>query len=296
MKAKPREIFRPMKILRSIRETRRALAAAPRPHVFVPTMGALHRGHLALVKRARAIAGDVGTVIVSIFVNPTQFGPREDFTRYPRPATEDARLCREAGVDFLFMPAIEEMYPPEHSTFVDETQLSLGLCGTSRPGHFRGVCTVVTKLFNIIAPDVAVFGEKDFQQLAVIRRMTRDLDLPVKIIGVPTVRELDGLALSSRNKFLSDEERAQAASLRRGLLAARDAKGKSPRQLAGIARRVIAAEPLARIDYIEALDADSLAPATADTRNLLLACAVFFGKTRLIDNIRIVRDSPRRKS
>jgi len=256
------------------------------PVVLVPTLGALHAGHVALMLRARKLARKDGNVVVSIFVNPTQFGPKEDFARYPRTFARDRKLCAEAGVDVIFHPEVEEIYPEGFSTYVDEERVSLPLCGKSRPGHFRGVCTVVLKLFNIIGPDVAVFGEKDFQQLAVIRRMVRDLNVPVKIVGMPTVREGDGLALSSRNAFLSAEERAQAPVLRHALLMARDTLYKKPAELTRMVKREIGRARLARVDYVETLDAETLEGPTARTRELVIACAVFFGRTRLIDNIR----------
>ena len=231
-------------------------------------------------------------MVVSIFVNPTQFGPNEDLSRYPRPIIEDTALCRAAGVDILFVPTAAAMYAPDSSTWVDETRLSLGLCGGSRPGHFRGVCTVVAKLFNITGPHMAVFGEKDAQQLAVIRRMVRDLNFPVKVVALDTVREADGLALSSRNRYLSAAERAEAVVLRKALLAAREQAKSAPRdgaktsiRLVSSIRQTIGKAPLARIDYIEAVDAENFGQPSATTRRLLIAVAVFFGKTRLIDNI-----------
>jgi pantoate--beta-alanine ligase len=254
--------------------------------VLVPTMGALHAGHVSLMGRARKLAGRRGSVAVSIFVNPAQFGPKEDFSRYPRTFARDRKICAEAGVDVIFHPGVEEIYPDGYSTYVDEEKVSLPLCGKSRPGHFRGVCTVVLKLFNIMGPDVAIFGEKDFQQLAVIRRMVRDLNVGVKIVGAPTVRERDGLALSSRNAYLSAEERAQAPVIRHALLMARDADYKRPAELTRLVRREIGRARLGRIDYVETLDAETLEEPTARTRELVIACAVFFGRTRLIDNIR----------
>jgi pantoate--beta-alanine ligase len=257
-----------------------------RPLVLVPTMGALHAGHVSLMRKARKLAGEEGRVVVSIFVNPTQFGPGEDFSRYPRTFARDCRLCEEAGVDIVFHPGAEDIYPEGFSTYVDEERVSLGLCGKSRPGHFRGVCTVVLKLFNIIAPDAAVFGEKDYQQVAVIRRMVRDLNVPVRIVAAPTVREADGLALSSRNAYLSPEERLEAPVIRRALLLARDAPRARPADIERLVRRAIKKAPLARIDYIEVLDARTLEKPGQATRELVIACAVWFGRTRLIDNIR----------
>ena len=252
-------------------------------------MGALHEGHLALIRRARVLAGGEGTVTVSIFVNPTQFGPKEDFSRYPRPIKEDAALCREAGVDLLFTPTAEAMYAPDHSTWVDEGLLSGVLCGASRPGHFRGVCTVVSKLFNILGPDIAVFGKKDAQQLAIVRRMVRDLNFPVKIVGLDTVRESDGLALSSRNRYLTPEEREQAPILRQALLSARKAwsEGCTPAKLRQRVVSAIEKAPLTAIDYVEVCDAETLGAPGPNSKGLLIAVAVFFGKTRLIDNLEV---------
>lgn len=260
--------------------------SAGHPIVLVPTMGALHAGHLSLIQKARKLAREKGTVVVSIFVNPTQFGPGEDFSRYPRTFPQDRRLCEEAGVDLIFHPTPEDMYPPGFSTYVDEDRMSLSLCGKSRPGHFRGVCTVVLKLFNIIAPDAAVFGRKDYQQAAIIGQMVRDLNVPVRVVTAPTVREPDGLALSSRNVYLSPEQRAQAPVIRKALLLARDASSAHPAALAKLVRKEITAAPLAKIDYVEVLDAITLENPGPETRDVVIACAVWFGKTRLIDNIR----------
>lgn len=253
-------------------------------------MGALHRGHLELIRSARAAAGGGGEVAVSIFVNPLQFEPGADFDRYPRPESADEEACRAAGVDLLFRPAPHEMYFPDRSVRVEESALARTLCGKSRPGHFEGVCTVVTKLFHLLAPDVAVFGEKDFQQLAIIRRLVRDLNFPVEIIGAPTVREADGLALSSRNQYLSAEERAQAPVLRAALLAAaetfRGGEISAPRLVEQISRQIESAGG-ARIDYVEAVDAETLQGEGTIDEGTLLAVAVYFGKTRLIDNLRL---------
>ena len=246
-------------------------------------MGALHEGHLALIRRARKLAGARGMVAVSIFVNPAQFGPNEDFSKYPRPFALDAALCRKNGVDLLFNPAPGQMYPAGFSTYVNEESLGAVLCGKSRPGHFRGVCTVVAKLFHILSPGIAVFGKKDFQQLAIIRRMVRDLDMPVKIAGVETVRERDGLALSSRNQYLSADERACAPVIRRALLAG----AKEIRSARKIVTRMIGPVPGAKIDYVEVLDAETLQPISDCTRTAVIAVAVFLGKTRLIDNITV---------
>jgi len=268
--------------------TARFCREAKGPVALVPTMGALHRGHAALIDRARALAGKEGTVVVSIFVNPTQFGPKEDLARYPRPFAADRKLCAEHGADLIFHPTPEEIYPKGFSTYVEESEVSAPLCGASRPGHFRGVCTVVLKLFQITQPAMAVFGLKDFQQCAVIRRMVRDLNLPVKIVAAATVREPDGLALSSRNQYLSPEERAQAPVLRKALLLAEAAfRGgeTSAAKLLRLVRKTIGSAPLARIDYVEIADADTLRPVKQANRNTVMALAVFFGRTRLIDNL-----------
>ncbi len=251
-------------------------------------MGALHRGHAALLDRARKLAGPKGTVVASIFVNPTQFGPKEDFSRYPRPFSADRKLCEAHGVDLIFAPTAEEMYPEGFSTWVNEESVSLPLCGGSRPGHFRGVCTVVLKLFNATQPDIAVFGLKDFQQCMVIRRMVRDLNLPIRIEPVETIREADGLALSSRNTYLTPEERAQAPVLRQALLAAESAFKSGETRASALKKlieRTISKAPLARVDYIEISDADSLQPVKQVQLNSVIALAVFFGRTRLIDNL-----------
>jgi pantoate--beta-alanine ligase len=256
-----------------------------RRRVLVPTMGALHAGHVSLIRLARERAEGDGEVVVSIFVNPLQFEPGTDFSRYPRPEAADEEVCRSEGVDLLFRPVPNEMYLSNRSTFVEETSLSERLCGRSRPGHFRGVCTVVTKLFHLLAPDAAVFGEKDFQQLAIVRRMVRDLDFPIEIIAGPTIREPEGLALSSRNQYLSAEERGQAPVIRAALLEAAQTNEKSAAKVIGRLREKFATAPLARIDYAEIVGADDLQPRLTIVPRSLLAVAVFFGKTRLIDNI-----------
>lgn len=250
----------------------------------VPTMGYLHDGHLSLLRAARA-AADV--VVLTIFVNPTQFGPNEDLSRYPRDEAGDLAKALPTGVDAAFCPAVEDMYPPGSQTFVTVRELELPLCGRSRPGHFTGVATVVTKLFQLTKPHVAFFGQKDFQQLALIRRMTRDLDFGIEIVGLPIVREPDGLAMSSRNVYLSDEERAQALALARGLDAAEEAFRGGAREVAALvaaARAPIEAAPLARIDYVELRDAESLGEIATVEKPAVLAMAVFYGKTRLLDN------------
>ncbi len=251
-------------------------------------MGALHKAHSQLIRIARERAGTDGEVAVSIFVNPLQFEPGSDYQRYPRPEQADEDFCREAGVNLLFRPPVGEMFFDDRSTFVEETSLSSVLEGESRPGHFRGVCTVVAKLFNILAPDAALFGEKDFQQLAIIRRMVRDLNFKIEIVAVPTIREGDGLACSSRNEYLNLEERKQAAVLRRALLAAAEkakAGEKSAKAIVDLARNMIGEASLARIDYVDLVDGENLQPVEIVKPKSVLALAVFFSRTRLIDNI-----------
>lgn len=253
---------------------------------FVATMGALHEGHLTLVKEARQMS-DV--VIVSIFVNPTQFGAGEDFERYPRDLTGDAALLSEYEVDYIFAPDREEMYGEGFSTYVYVEGLAETLEGASRPGHFRGVATVVTILFNTIRPDFALFGQKDAQQLAIIKRMTRDLGFETEIVSVPTVREESGLALSSRNAYLTDDERQRASIIYQAL---REAKitfkngERNASKISEIVRKKIESEPLAQIDYVASVDRDSLEPIEKiDDREVMIAVAIRFGKIRLIDNI-----------
>jgi pantoate--beta-alanine ligase len=261
---------------------------------FVPTMGYLHEGHLSLVRRARQAVGKTGVVVVSIYVNPTQFGPGEDLAQYPRDLERDLKLCRAAGVDVVFTPRDAEMYPGQaegrYSTYVVEEQLARPMEGATRPGHFRGVTTVVAKLFNLVQPAVAVFGQKDFQQAAIIRRMVADLNFPVRIIVAPTRRERDGLAMSSRNKYLGPEARAQAVILFHALQAARAAVANKPFPAARLKRDLqafITAAPLARLDYAEFFDPDTLQPVRQVKRGTHLALAVYFGRTRLIDNLRL---------
>jgi pantoate--beta-alanine ligase len=251
-------------------------------------MGALHRGHGELIQVAREAAGKEGEVAVSIFVNPLQFAPGGDYEKYPRPEMNDDEFCRSAGVDILFRPAAEEMYAADFSVAVEENALANALCGKSRPGHFRGVCTVVAKLFHLLSPDAAVFGEKDFQQLAIIRRMVRDLNFPIEIIGAPTVREPDGLACSSRNQYLTPTEREQAPVLQRALREARRlfAQGeRSVEALLAAASNVISTAPLARIDYLEIVNSENLQPIADAALDSRIAVAAFFGQTRLIDNL-----------
>lgn len=253
---------------------------------LVPTMGYLHDGHLSLV---RACAAHADVVLMSIFVNPTQFGPNEDLDRYPRDPDGDTAKARSAGCAAVFIPPVEAMYPAGHATTVHVDGVTGPLCGGFRPGHFDGVCTIVLKLFNLTRCDVAAFGEKDYQQLATIRRMVRDLDVPVQIVPGPIVREADGLAMSSRNVYLSADERARGLSLRRGLLAARAAWGageRDPVVIARTAREIVEAAAPTRIDYVDALDAETLRSVDAPAaRGLVVAAAAYFGGTRLIDNI-----------
>jgi pantoate--beta-alanine ligase len=274
-----------MRTLGTLDEAAAFRSAVPLPVVLVPTMGALHAGHAALIDAARARAGENGSVIVSIFVNPTQFGPNEDLSKYPRPFEADLALCDAHGADAVFAPTADEMYPAGDSTFIDETELSRGLCGAQRPGHFRGVCTVVAKLFHIIRPDAAIFGEKDYQQLAVIRRMTRDLFFGIEIIGHPTVREADGLALSSRNRYLDAEERRRAAALPAALTAA--AQETEPAMIIAKATTLITTGTGSAPQYVELVDAETLAPLVTLDRPAVLAAAVKIGETRLIDNVRL---------
>lgn len=279
-----------MKIFRTVAEAKASSPGDNRRRVIVPTMGALHRGHGELIRLAREAAGKEGEVAISIFVNPLQFAPGGDYEKYPRPETDDDEFCRRAGVDILFRPAVDEMYAPDFSMSVEENSLSNTLCGRSRPGHFRGVCTVVAKLFHLLPPQAAVFGEKDFQQLAIIRRMVRDLNFPVEIIGAPTVREADGLACSSRNQYLTPAEREQAPVLQRALQEARRLAASGERSAPVIleaARKVIASAALARIDYLELVHSETLQPISTVGSDSLIAVAAFFGQTRLIDNVRL---------
>lgn len=277
-----------MEIIRTVHDMQQramALRAQGKRIGFVPTMGYLHEGHLSLMRLARQHSD---AVIVSIFVNPTQFGPGEDFERYPRDFARDEELCRKEHVDILFYPETADMYAADASTWVVEEKLSRGLCGASRPGHFRGVCTVVAKLFNIVLPHVAVFGEKDGQQLRVIERMVRDLNFPVQIVRGPTVREPDGLAMSSRNAYLSPDERHQAVVLYRALLKAellvKESRIRDAATIKNAIRSAIEHAPDARIDYVELVDEATLEPVDAIERPCMAAVAVYFGKTRLIDN------------
>jgi pantoate--beta-alanine ligase len=269
-----------------LRRYRRAARATGHRVALVPTMGALHEGHLSLVDEARRHAD---RVVVSIFVNPAQFGPGEDLGRYPRTPDHDAALLAERGCDLLFLPEVETIYPPGAVTFVEVTgPPARGLEGSFRPGHFRGVATVVTVLFALVEPEVAVFGEKDAQQLAVVRRLVRDLRLPVTIVAAPTVREEDGLARSSRNAYLSPPERRAATVLFRALTAAREALEGGERSAAQIRARlrgVLAEEPAARVDYAEVVAADTFEPVEVIAAPVIVPLAVHIGGTRLIDNL-----------
>ncbi len=274
-----------MWIARSKAELKNELASLPSPIVLVPTMGALHPGHAALIDLARKHAGSKGRVLVSIFVNPIQFDKPADLENYPRTEAEDLAICKTHGADGVFLPEDVEIYFKDRSVTVTEKQLSQHLCGATRPGHFDGVCTVVLKLFNLTGCDAAVFGEKDFQQLAIIKRMVRDLDLHVEIIPHPTLRESDGLAMSSRNRRLTPEQRADAPRIRKALLAA---SGKtSAADILSTAREIIAASPLTKIDYLILVDAETLQPSDQITQPTILACAGFYGDLRLIDHIRL---------
>ncbi len=257
---------------------------------FVPTMGALHEGHLSLVGLARGVQARADRVVASVFVNPTQFGPNEDFTRYPRQPERDAGMLEQAGCDLLFLPEVETMYPPGNTVFVDLGSPSEGLEGHFRPGHFRGVATVVALLFNLVQPDAAVFGEKDAQQLAVVRKLVRDLHFPVEIVAAPTIREEDGLAMSSRNAYLTSDERRAAAVLNRSLRAAEAAIAAGERrgdEVRRILSRMLNSEPLARVEYAEVVDAETFQPVETLKGRLVLPLAVRVGGTRLIDNLQL---------
>ena len=263
----------------------RALRTSGRRIALVPTMGALHEGHRELIRHARRMPG-AGVVAVSIFVNPLQFGPNEDLARYPRPLEADLQICRDEGVELVFAPGVDDMYPVGASTTtVDPGPLGAELEGAVRPGHFAGVLTVVAKLFHIVAPDVAFFGEKDYQQLVLVKRMVDDLNFPLAVVGVPTVREPDGLALSSRNAYLSPEQRPLAATLQRALTAGAGVSARGPEAVLSTARAVLAAEPAIDVDYLELRDPDLGRDPQAGRARLLVAARV--GTTRLIDNIAI---------
>ena len=276
-----------MEIIRTVADMKARAAAWKAEGLsigLVPTMGSLHEGHESLMDAARE-ASD--RVVVSVFVNPIQFGPGEDYEAYPRDLERDARICERHGVDVVFHPEVDDMYAPAHNTFVVMETLTDSLCGASRPGHFRGVCTVVTKLFNIVQPHRAFFGQKDAQQLAVIRRMVRDLNMNVQVVGCPIVREEDGLAKSSRNTYLSADERAAALVLSRAVAEGQrlmEAGERSAATVLDAMKQLIEAEPLARIDYVEMVSWDGIKPVETVDGPVLVAMAVYIGKTRLIDN------------
>lgn len=283
-----------MQTINTVAELRHTLAQARRAGRrigFVPTMGFLHDGHLELVAASRP---QCEVTVVSIFVNPTQFGPSEDLSTYPRDFLRDEKLCRDAGVAILFAPDAQEVYPSQFETFIEPGELAKPLCGAFRPGHFRGVATVVCKLFNMVQPDVAFFGQKDFQQCAVVRRMAIDLNLPIEIVTVPTVREPDGLAMSSRNRYLSDEERRRALAISRGLLAAADEFRSGKRD----AERLVAVAKghlggVDRLQYLELVDGDTLTTAQSPLRRTAALCAAaYVGSTRLIDNVILALPTP----
>ena len=259
---------------------------------FVPTMGYLHEGHLSLVRKS---VSENQTTVVSIFVNPLQFGPNEDYEAYPRDLEKDCMLLEKEGVDLVYCPKPEDLYHPDHSTYVVEEGVSRDLCGASRPGHFRGVCTVVLKLFHLVEPDRAYFGEKDYQQLQVIRRMVRDLNVPVEIRGCPIVREQDGLALSSRNVYLSPPERASALALSRSLKKAKalyDSGERDAARIVGCVREELKGDPSLYVEYVEVKDASELSALKTIERPAVLALAVRVGKTRLIDNVILGEGNP----
>ncbi len=279
-----------MRVVKSVKEMQaisRSYCKTGKEVGFVPTMGYLHEGHLSLVRRARE-KNDI--VVVSIFVNPTQFGPNEDYERYPRDEERDRKLLIDEEVDYLFIPSVSEMYPEGFSTYVEVLGLTEGLCGAKRPGHFRGVATVVTKLLNIVQPTRAYFGEKDYQQLQVIKRLVKDLNIPVEIVGCPIVREKDGLAMSSRNTYLSPEERESALSLYRGLKLAEELfeRGeRNPEVIKEKVREFILSHPhVKKVDYVEIVDPENLKPVKEVKEGDVIALAVFVGNTRLIDNHR----------
>ena len=282
-----------MKVVITTSELQPLLAekCSPKKRVLVATMGSLHEGHLALIHRARQIAGTEGVVILSLFVNPTQFDQADDLRHYPRALEQDLALCKKHGVDIVFAPESGDIYHSDHSVIVTESSLSQRLCGASRPGHFDGVCTVVLKLFNLTQPNIAIFGKKDYQQLAIIRRMVRDLNIPISIEGVETVRELSGLALSSRNQRLSQQQRSDAQRIRRALLAAQTAHQqgeKSAQSLLNIVSDIIESSELdVEIDYLELLDQDNLQPVETLSSPAIIATAVFYEQVRLIDNIEL---------
>lgn len=276
-----------MRVVNTIKEVRDIIKNWKREGLsvgLVPTMGYLHEGHGSLIEAAHK---DNDKVVVSVFVNPIQFGPTEDLDKYPRDLERDSKIVEDFGGDLIFTPTPSEMYLEDFASFVEVSNLTEGLCGAKRPGHFRGVCTVVTKLFNIVTPDKAYFGEKDAQQLAVIKKMVRDLNVPIEIVGCPIIREADGLAKSSRNVYLSSEERTAALILSKSLSKAKEALNNGERASKSLSQLIIdtlSSEPLAKIDYVEIVDSLSLMPVENIEKDILIALAVYIGKTRLIDN------------
>ena len=277
--------MRAVQTVKQIRESLNLLRKSSQAIGLVPTMGALHAGHVKLIETAR---NECGFVVVSIFVNPLQFGPSEDYAKYPTALPADLEICGRNGADVVFAPSVDEMYPVPQLTLTDMSRVSGHLCGASRPGHFRGVATVVLKLFNIVQPDRAYFGEKDLQQLAVIRRMVRDLNVPVQIVGVPTVRESDGLALSSRNRYLNPEQRKVAPALYRALEEAAKHVRAGERDAAKIREaglRVLHQEPSIQVEYLEIVEPEEVQPVVRIERPVRIAGAIWIGSTRLIDNL-----------
>jgi pantoate--beta-alanine ligase len=277
-----------MKVVKTIKEMKEfssRVRGAGKTIAFVPTMGSFHEGHLSLMREGRK-KGDL--LVVSLFVNPTQFAPHEDFKNYPRDFEKDSRMAEEAGTDILFAPEADEMYPSDHQTLVLVERVTRNLCGRSRPTHFRGVATVVMMLFEIVMPHMAFFGEKDYQQLITIRRMVRDLHMSVEVVGMPTVRETDGLAMSSRNTYLLPEERSAALSLYRSLQRAKELLQKREQRASRILdemKEILQAEPLVRMDYVQICDADTLQDVDRIEGDVVIALAAYLGKTRLIDNL-----------
>lgn len=275
-----------VRVVHSVKEVRETLESPKKPDAVIglaPTMGALHAGHEKLIETARK---EAGFVVVTIFVNPIQFGPNEDYARYPRAFERDLEICRRNGADLVFAPAVEEMYPLPQLAFVEVMRVSEHLCGAFRPGHFRGVATVVLKFFNIVQPHRAYFGEKDMQQLAVIRRMVRDLNLPIEIVGVPTVREADGLAVSSRNQYLSPVERKVAPLLFQALQEAEKRIRSGEREVSQIREAALAIMPESiRVEYFEIVDPVEMQPMSTVVSPVRIAAAVWIGPTRLIDNV-----------
>ncbi len=277
-----------MEIIKTVKEMKSISSGARRMEktiVLVPTMGFFHEGHLSLMREGRR-RGDI--LVVSLFVNPTQFSPGEDFERYPRDFERDRRMAEDVGVDILFAPETEEMYLPNHQTFVYVEKLTKGLCGKSRPTHFQGVTTVVNMLFNIVMPHIAIFGEKDFQQLITIKQMVRDLHMDVEVLGMPIVRESDGLAMSSRNTYLKPDERKAALSIYRSLKRAEELLQKGEREAEAILaelNKILLSEPLIRIDYAQVCDVNTLEDVNRIEGDVVIAIAAYVGRTRLIDNL-----------